>query len=109
MPKITVTPEGRKDVWLVSDRESLKEYIRSLSLETIHKYVQASHYFIGADFDITSVMEAIDGAKRIAVFTDETPNLGHSLAMIQGDDDGDEWLEMFNIGRIKKKTLNITE
>ena len=61
---------------------------------------------LGADHSVNSVMDDIERATRMSVFTDSS-NMGHSLALIFGDyKNGDkEKLECYDIGKIIPEDL----
>ena len=101
MNKITVEPEGRKNIW-VAEKESLKKWIKEKEFKQIHNFKAGGQIIIGADHEVESVFEDIDNAERIAVFTDEDENMGHSLAIVI-----DNQLECFDVGVITKKDLSI--
>lgn len=100
--KIIVTPEGRENIYVVADRESLKEYIKGLGLEKIHNFVQTGNIFLGADHSIDSVLSDVDKADRLAVFTDPLTNMKHSLALVINNK-----LECFDVGEITKENLSV--
>lgn len=99
--KIKVKAEGRPDVWLVEDKASLKAFIKGKKLKTIHNFVQSGPMVIGADHSVKSVLEDIDAAERMAVFTDPNANMGHALAI------ADVKLEMYDIGPVTLDDLDI--
>lgn len=92
--KLRVKPEGRENLWIPIDNENLKQFIESRNLDAIHNF-RAGQIIIGADHEVDSVLEDIDRAERICIFTDEKENLGHSLALIINNR-----LECYNIGKI---------
>jgi len=102
MTKIKVKPEGRINTYVVTDKESLKKYIRSLKFKNIHNFIQ-SGAFIGCDYTKTATFKVIDKATKIGIFTDRTQNIGHSLACIT------DRLEMFDIGEINENNLEIEQ
>src|ERR1017187_1575717 len=102
MTKLTVKPEGRKDIYL-PDKESLKAFIKARKLKNIHNYIPTSMMMIGADHDVKGVLEDIDRADRLAVFTDPHANMGHSLALIEK-----EKLACYDIGKITVEDLEIS-
>ena|ERR1035437_4969623 len=110
MNKIKVKPEGRKNMW-EAEKTSLKEFIKSRKLKTIHNFIPSGMMILGADHEVKSVLADIDRSSRNAVFTDDTLNMGHSMALIFGDyKKGDkEKLECYNIGEIKLDDLEITK
>lgn len=97
--KIKVKPEGRKDIWL-PEKKSLKAFISSRKLKTIHNFIEAGMFRLGADHDVGSVLEDIDGADRLVIFTDKNLNMGHSLAIIKNNK-----LNCYDIGVISKLDL----
>lgn len=100
--KLKAIPEGRKDIW-IPEKESLKEFIKSRGLEDIHNFVQtgpSGGLLLGADHDVESVLNDIDHAVRLAVFTDPNANAAHSLALILDSPPMGEHLEMYDIGEI---------
>ena len=101
--KIKVKPEGRKDIWLVTDKESLINYIKSLNLKEIHNFVPNGMFILGADHSVESVIGDITNADeaRVAVFTDKNANMGHSLAIAQNR------LDCYDIGPITIDNLEI--
>jgi len=106
MKKIKVTKEGRENIY-IPEKESLKAFIKGLSVEEIHIFIQSGDIFdilIGADLETKSVLEEIDEADNIAILTGERQkhNFGHALSIIKGDD-----LRMFDIGEITEKDLII--
>jgi len=100
--KIKCKPEGRNDIY-IPEKESLKKYIKSLNLEAIHNFVPSGMIMIGADHDVESVLQDIDVADRLAIFTNPGANMGHSMALIT-----DEKLECYDIGRLIKEDLKIS-
>jgi hypothetical protein len=100
--KIKVKAEGRKDIWL-PEKKSLKRFINSKGLSSIHNFIPTERIIVGADHDVNSVLEDIDRAERLAIFTDKSSNMGHSLALIFKNK-----LECYDIGEIKKEDLKIT-
>jgi hypothetical protein len=100
--KIKVKPEGRPDTFIVTDIKSLEKYIHSLHLDKIHNFVQTSFGLMGCDYTIGSALQVVNTAKTVAVFTNHTQNVGHSLACIT-----DKQLEMFDIGEINLEDLEI--
>ena len=101
MKKLQVEAEGRKDIW-IPDKASLKSFIRGRKLKHIHNFIPGGLMMLGADHAVKSVMEDIDRADRLAVFTDPNANMGHSLALIYK-----EKLECYDIGEITKDDLEI--
>jgi len=100
--KIKAKPEGRKDVW-IPEKKSLIEFIKAKKFETIHNFVGGG-MIIGADHDVKGVLEDIENADRLGIFTDKTMNVGHSLAIITK-----EKLECYDIGEITEKDLEVIE
>lgn len=101
MYKIKVKPEGRKDIW-IPEKTSLKKFIVAKRLENIHNIMPMVYkdIIIGADHDVKSVLEDIDRADRLAIFTDKEINYKHSLALIYKNE-----LQCYDIGNIKEKHL----
>ena len=97
--KIEVKPEGRKDIWIPT-KNSLKKFIKAKKLEFIHNFIPSGMMMLGADHDVKSVLEDIDRADRLAIFTDVNANMGHSLTIIYK-----EKLECYDIGKITKEDL----
>ena len=98
--KLKVRPEGRKDIYIPTDKENLKQFIKSRQLKAIHNFIPSGMMILGADHDVKSVLADIDRADRLAVFTDPTANMGHSLALIWK-----EKLECYDIGKITEEDL----
>ena len=101
--KIKVTPEGREGLYMVTDKESLKSYIKEQNFEHIHNMVQTNMMVIGADHSVESVLHDIDKGERIAVLIGPaaSQNLGHSMAI------ADEKLEMYDIGALTEEDLDV--
>lgn len=99
--KIKAKAEGRDNIWL-AEAESLKAFILSEKLEHIHHFRGGGNLIIGADHGIESVLEDIDRADRLAVFTNNS-NMGHSLALII-----DNHLECYNLGKITVEDIEVT-
>ena len=99
--KIKAKPEGRKDVW-IAEKDSLKEFIKSKKFTSIHNFVGAQGAFLGADHEVKSVLEDIDKAERVAIFTDSSMNIGHSLALVTNNK-----LEVYDIGNLTIKDINV--
>lgn len=97
--KIKVTPEGRENMW-IPEKESLKKWIEDTGVERIHHFIPTGSMIIGADHDTESVLKDIDNGDRLAIFTDSTANMGHSLAIIKN-----EKLGCYDIGKINEKDL----
>ena len=102
MKKIKAKAEGRDNIW-IPEKTTLKEFIKSRKLEQIHNFIPSGMMILGADHDVDSVLADIDRADRLAIFTDETANMGHSLALIYK-----ERLECYDIGEIKKDDITLT-
>ena len=100
--KIKATKEGRPNMY-VPEKESLKEFIKSKKLEQIHNFIPSGMMILGADHEVKSVLEDIDRADRLVVFTDNSANMGHSLALIWK-----EKLECYDIGEIKESDIDLT-
>ncbi len=101
--KLKVKPEGRKGIY-IPEKESLKEFIKERKLETIHNFIPTGMMMLGADHAVGSVLEDIAEADRLAIFTDSSANMGHSLALITK-----EKLECYDIGDITEEELEITK
>lgn len=101
MEKLKVKKEGRKGIY-IPQKDSLKDFIRARKLKQIHNFIPSGAMMIGADHKVKSVMEDIDRADRLAVFTDPYANMGHSLALIYK-----EKLECYDIGKITIDELEI--
>lgn len=102
--KIKVKKEGRKGMYLV-EKEDIKEFIKSKNFEQIHNYpAPTGNIFVGADHSVKSVLEDIDKSERIAILIGSAcaNNMGHSLSVIINNK-----LEMFDIGEITEKDLDI--
>ena len=100
--KIKVKKEGRPNIY-IPEKESLKKFIKSKKLKQIHNFILSGAMMLGADHDVKSVLEDIDRADRIAIFTDNQ-NMGHSLALIY-----ENKLEAYDIGKIKEEDLSLTD
>lgn len=102
--KIKVKPEGRPDLWVVTDKKSLKAFIRSKKLKSIHNFIQSNlPVIVGSSHEVASVLEDIDNATRIAITTDPTANMGHALAI------ADTELEIYDIGPVTNNDLEVVE
>lgn len=99
--KIKAKPEGRKNVWL-PEKKSLIEFIKEKKFEIIHNFVGGGMMIIGADHGVESVLQDIEKADRLGIFTDKTMNMGHSLAVITK-----EKLECYDIGELTEKDLEV--
>lgn len=102
--KISVTPEGREDIY-IPNKESLKRWIKYKKFKQIHNFI-AGGMMIGADHDVDSVLEDIDGAETIALVTGKNSgqNFGHELAIITNNK-----LNVYDIGKITKDDLSIND
>jgi len=99
--KIKVKPEGRKDIWVPLDKENLKQWIKNKGFDAIHNFIPAGAMILGANHKVDDVLKDIDRADRLAIFTDSTANMGHSLALIYKDK-----LDCYDIGKLTKKDLD---
>jgi hypothetical protein len=102
--KINVTREGREGVY-IPEKESLKEFIKNSGMEEIHNFKNPNGPMVfGADHSVSSVLEDIDKAERLAVLTGgaKRHNMGHALALIENNQ-----LEIYDIGEITENDLNI--
>lgn len=100
--KIKVTEEGRKGIY-IPEKESLKKFILEKGYQLIHNFIPTGMMMLGADHDVNSVLEDIDLADRLAIFTDPSANMGHSLALIT-----QEKLECYDIGKITSEDIQIS-
>lgn len=108
--KIKCKPEGRQDVYIVEDRENLKEWIRSKKFSTIHNFVNPGMgMFLGADHDVESVLQDIDNADRVAICTgvNSGGQMGHELSLIMGNGKNGFKLEVFDIGKLTPDDLEV--
>lgn len=101
--KIKVTKEGRQNIW-APEKQSLKDFILAKNFDAIHNFIPTGMMMLGADHKVESVLEDIDRADRLAIFTDPTANMGHSLALIFN-----EKLECYDIGKITEDDLEEDE
>ena len=94
-PLITVTPE------------SLKRWILARCPEEIHCFIPAGIAVVGADWPREAVLTEIDNAVRLALLFGEAKkgNVGHALAVISLDNEGNETLRMFDIGELTEDDL----
>ena len=99
--KLRVKPEGRPNIFIPVSKHDLKEFIQIRNLEMIHNFNGGGQIIIGADHEVESVMEDINQAERMAVFTDDS-NMRHSLALIINNR-----LECYDIGEIFESDLSI--
>ncbi len=99
--QIKVTEEGRKGIY-IPEKESLIDYIKSKNFETIHNFIPSGFMMIGADHEVDSVIKDIEKGERLALFTDHSANMGHSLAIIK-----DNKLECYDIGKLTTDNLII--
>ena len=102
--QIKVKPEGRPNVWL-PEKKSLINFIKFKKLKYIHNFIPNGRMIIGADHDVKSVIEDINGADRVAVFTDPNQNMGLSMALILGSEEKGFRLECYDIGKITESNL----
>jgi len=108
-PRLSVTPEGRPDIWLPT-KDSLLSYIAFKAFEQIHCFLPVNGALIGAligaDWDVESVVEEIQHPDAVvAVFTNPHTNAGHSLAIKRSNPPG---LKCFDIGPITHADLEVT-
>ena len=101
--KINATPEGRENIW-IPEKKSLKDFIKSKKFTSIHNFVGTQGAFLGADHEVESVLEDIDKAERVAIFTDSSMNIGHSLALVTNNK-----LEVYDMGEITKADIELKE
>lgn len=50
--KIKVKPEGRKDIYIIEDKQSLKDFITSLGWDKIHNFTPSGMLMLGADHSL---------------------------------------------------------
>lgn len=108
--KIKCKPEGREDIYVVEDRESLKAWIKSKNFKAIHNFVNpAGGMFLDADHDVESVLEDITNADRVALVTGSQSgvNMGHELALIMGNEKVGFKLEVYDIGKLTADDLEV--
>lgn len=101
--RIKVTKEGRPNIYL-PEKESLKDFIVGKNFGKIHNFIPTGMMMLGADHEVESVLQDIENGDRLAVFTDKSANMGHSLAIIKN-----EKLECYDIGRILEEDLIIQD
>lgn len=101
MMKLKVKREGREGIY-IPERKSLKAFIKARKLKQIHNFIACGPTMVGADHDVESVLKDIDRADRLAVFTDPTQNMDHSLVLIHRNN-----LECYDIGKISESELDI--
>ena len=99
--KINVTEEGRKGIY-IPEKESLIDYIKFKKFEMIHNFIPSGFMMMGADHNVDGVIQDIEDSERLAIFTDHSANMGHSLAIIK-----DNKLECYDIGKITNDNLII--
>lgn len=106
--KIKVQKEGRPDMW-IPEKESLINFIKGKKLKQIHNFIPSGFMILGADHNVKGVINDINKAVRLAIFTNPHHNMGHSMALIFGDfDKGEkERLECYDIGKITEEDLEI--
>jgi hypothetical protein len=102
MNKIKAKEEGRKGIY-IPEKQSLIEYIKGLNLEQIHNFIPSGMMMLGTDHSVESVMSDIENGDRLAIFTDGSANMGHSLAIIKN-----EKLECYDIGKISIDNIDLT-
>ncbi len=100
--KLKVKPEGRPNIWL-PERKSLKAFVKARKLKRIHNFISSGPMVIGANHEVKSVLQDIDKAERLAVFTDDS-NMGHSLALVAKNK-----LECYDIGKITENDLAVSQ
>jgi hypothetical protein len=110
--KISVTPEGRDDIW-IADRESLKAWIVAQEFESIHNMATSvPGMMLGADHDVEGVLADIDSAEQVAIMTGpmRSHNMGHALAIIAPPERGlPQRLEMYDIGEVTTDDLAVSK
>jgi hypothetical protein len=100
--KIKCGREGRENIYL-PERESLIEWIKYKKLNPIHNFTQSGFMVLGADYSQKSVIQDIENAERLAIFTNNAGNMGHNLSIIRNNK-----LECYDIGRIEIEDIEIT-
>ena len=86
-----------------ADKESLKDYIISLNIQTIHNYIQGSFTMIGADHDLDSVLSDIEKYDpHIITNLAQTNFLNHSLRIVI-----DGSINMYEIGEISQDQIEL--
>lgn len=92
---IKVKEEGRLGVWIVTDKQSLVDFVQDNCGERIHCFIQTGNCITGADWSKESVIDEINKAERLAVLTKPAAinNMNHNLSVIVGNT-----LKMFDIG-----------
>ena len=108
--RIKVKKESRKNIY-IPERKSLKDFIVSKKFKKIHNFIPTGTIMLGADHDVKSVLDDVEKASRMAIFTDPNANMGHSLALIFGSHEKgtNEKLECYDIGKLTKEDLEITK
>lgn len=101
--KISVTREGRDNVW-IPDPDSLIAWIKEQKFKQIHNFLTSSSVVIGADHDVKYVIEDIRSAERLALTTDDVwaANFCHALSVIK-----DNELQLYDIGEITESDLEV--
>jgi len=100
--KISVTPEGRDDIW-IPDPDSLIDWIKEQNLEHIHNYItNVPGVFVGADHSLNNVIEDIQNGERLALTTGDVwkSNMKHALSIVK-----DNGLQLYDIGEITESDL----
>jgi len=100
--KIKVKKEGRPNVF-IPEKDDLIKFIKDKKLKKIHNFIPSGFMVLGADHDVKSVLEDINRAERLAIFTDNS-NMGHSLSLIYKNK-----LECYDIGKMKEDDLEISD
>lgn len=105
-PQITVTREGRPEIFIPKP-ESLKRWILARCPEEIHCFIPAAIALVGADWAREAVLTEIDNAVRLGLLFGEAKkgNMGHALAVVSLDSDGNEALRLFDIGELTEDDL----
>ena len=99
--KIKVKKEGREGIY-IPEKDSLKDFIKSKKLKSIHNFIPNGNVFLGADHEVESVIDDIDRAERLGILVGNMANMGHCLSLISN-----ERLECYDIGKITEKDLDI--
>lgn len=99
--KIQVIKEDSPNIY-TPEKKSLKEFIEKKKLKQIHNFIPSGARMFGADHDVKSVLEDIEKADRLTIFTDESVNMGHSLVLIYYKE---RKIEFYDIGKINESDL----
>ena len=98
--KLKVKPEGRKGLYLV-EKKDIRAFIKAKKFKQIHNVIPSESMMFGADHNVKSVLEDIDNSERMGITV--PPQVGHALSIIK-----DERLELYDIGDLTEKDLELT-